>query len=1044
MKNMKKIAALIAAQMLISAAPAVIHAAEPMNDVVTPFAFGEAYGRPDRGLSPAENIFYVEEQPFIMLDSAEDKDSSFFIYADTVYGRQPWYANQKFNPSSADKGILSVVLNTRFLDGTWTRWTDQDKKFPQSFVNYIDMNHVWLTEEGALTGACAEPYEETAGVTLLSLSELKKYSMKIGHTQYHYTYLRTGCKSDAGVADTKNFMLVLNTYGMLDKLAIDDGGGGVRPCFWIGEDFFTEVKLDVANMGTNVKRELLERYTLQEIKAAGYSDEELAAIGYKTFTEASIEGTLIPGYTLTAKHLEDGEYAWYRCDSATDAGTLIEGAAADTYTITNADAEKFLKFVVTNNGSETETLITQKVGAAVVNTFINNEVNKRWPQPEKTPDENVFYIDGRKFIYLENFGETSYIYADEEYVKRPFWGGSQKFTPDSAIDPGQSATWMQKAFLYGGDNAITFPKSITDNLEYHEWLTEGGAVGGACPSPYTFKAKIGLLSLEELRKYKDKIGYNTSNYRIMRTPSNVESGTMNLVCSCIDGVIRQIGVNDGNISIVPAVYIYNDFFKTNKLSLETTGSAVWDAICGMYKAKDLEGLYTKAELTQLGFYSSGEFEGTFKPGYTISIEGAGAGSGYNWYRCESAEDSGVLITSTQTKNYTLVNADGGKYIRAEVLKNGNVSGSYLSPKIDDALLNDIITDTDGGIPKDNPKENIFVIESDPNAKEFVLLDSDRDKKSSFFILNGEVMWNQPFYESQRFNPGTGDKGTVSYKLAHDVYEGTLKETVDGQSVLSGKNLPADIRTYIDADHEWLTEGGISDGLCPNDYLVKSPSALLSYAEARKYNGMFGHLGDNYCYLRTPSKTDKMKLLKTDAHGYYGQHWINNGGGIRPCFWIGEDFFRNVRLDVLKTGDNVKKALRNRYTKSEMAKIYDEGELAVLGYDSTTVTAYNISFTNEDGNEINELRLAGNTLNVAATVGCYAGDSPVTMIVALYDENGDMITAALDTAMVEKNAEILMSMSIDVSKFELMRGSSAKVYFWKSVESMLPIGDSITL
>lgn len=761
---------------------------------------------------------------------------------------------------------------------------------------------------------------------------------------------------------------------------------------------------------------------------------ETREINNSSYTESKISGTLKPGYTVTAEHLNSGDFAWYRCSAATDEGTLIEGVTSNTYTLKNADGGNYLRFVVSQNGAVVETIVSEKIEAPLNNNFVFGEANNNW-EPKITPAENVFYVGERKFILLETFENTSYIYADESYAKKPLFG-SQKFVPADTADKGRTSTWMQKAFLSTGTNSKKFPEEITNNIEYdHVWLTEGGYAGGVCPDDYTFTAGISLLSLTELRKYASKIGWSTSDYRIMRSGSTTQNNHM--ICSCVDGIIRHIGIADGNSTIVPAFYLYNDFFRTTRLSLETTGSAVWETIRELYSEEEMSKIYSKAELKQIGYGRKAEFFGTLKPGYTVTARATSNAESYNWYRCDTANVEGTLILGVNTNTYTLKNEDGGKYLRVEAIKNGEVKESIVSDRIDDALINDITKDTLlNNFPKDTPPENLFVVEADSQAQQFILLDSAPDKKSSFFIYTNDIVRDACFYESQKFNPTSKDAGTVSVWLN--------KGYLNGEIGNEGKKLPILFKQYIDSEHVWFTEGGAANGPCPNDYITTAAVSLLSLSEARKYAGKFGRGSSYYTYLRTGSKNDKLKLLKTDTNGYIGEHWVANVGGVRPCFWIGEDFFREVRLDLVNTGDNVKKAIRERYTLSEMSRIYNEEELALLGYDAMNFSVYHLTFTNEDGNEISEVRYAGNTLNVSATAACYASGSPVTMIAAVYDDKGDMIKANIATAEIEKGNEAQMNISVDLSQFDLENGYTASVYFWKSVENMIKIGKSYTL
>ena len=183
MKKLKVAAALLAAQMLLSALPMVAFASLTVDDVYKGISENEWRYLPIADkinypeYTPAENVFYVEEQPFIMLDSTEDKDSTFFLYANEGVATYPYYGDQMFEPNASDQGLVCYILNHSYIDGTWGSIA-----FPQSFKAYLDTNHEWATEAGASDSkAQGKAYTFKAPVTLLSLTELLQYSAKIGH-----------------------------------------------------------------------------------------------------------------------------------------------------------------------------------------------------------------------------------------------------------------------------------------------------------------------------------------------------------------------------------------------------------------------------------------------------------------------------------------------------------------------------------------------------------------------------------------------------------------------------------------------------------------------------------------------------------------------------------------------------------------------------------------------------------------------------------------------------------------------------------------------
>ncbi|MDO5310826.1 MAG: hypothetical protein Q4E94_02845, partial [Clostridia bacterium] len=70
------------------------------------------------------------------------------------------------------------------------------------------------------------------------------------------------------------------------------------------------------------------------------------------------------------------------------------------------------------------------------------------------------------------------------------------------------------------------------------------------------------------------------------------------------------------------------------------------------------------------------------------------------------------------------------------------------------------------------------------------------------------------------------------------------------------------------------------------------------------------------------------LSNTQVLGYLSGHTRV----MRPCFYLSEDFFRNVKLDIDSLGTEVKKVIRDTIHYEDIADLYSTEELLQIGYD----------------------------------------------------------------------------------------------------------------
>lgn len=596
--------------------------------------------------TPDEHVFTVAGKSFILLDETEETVPKYFILSKDYYGARKiedvkanWSGyNTNFEPTdrnttvSMEKKHISYWLNSSETGGFLN--SENVEGLPAAVRAKLDMSHVWKTEANA---DMPNDYKFAAGVTLLSLTELKQYADKIGLVDDIATsgaaggwWLRSGYgneKESVMFVDAKNVGQTTRWKG--NPLA-------VRPAFYLTNDFFTTAKLEnIAALGDNIKDMLKKNYTKDALKAAGYTDEELALI----WGEAVIQKPEAADVTVTLAHNEigatvkggyryvgddEGEtlFNWQQSASEDSGFTDIAGATAINFTVTNAQAEKYLRLKVTPvnaqgvKGDAVYSLPTAKLPVAF--GPVDREYENVNPLTVKdTPAENVLRLSGsdKEFILLDydlKNMDSRFFILSKDYYGGPMQfdtaaqanGGYQKF---DLTREGNVASWLNGSFLEGN----SLPSGMVDALDYtHRWVTEGGFSGGSCPNDYTVAAPVALLSKTEFMKYQDKIGYAdgvSGNGWWLRTARGINGGTSTVLF--VRNNPAHVGAYDsfGTLAVRPAFWLGKNFFTAagNRLDLDTLGENVKKAI---------RANYTKEELLASGIYTESEI--TFKLGYT--------------------------------------------------------------------------------------------------------------------------------------------------------------------------------------------------------------------------------------------------------------------------------------------------------------------------------------------------------------------------------------------------------------------------------------------
>ena len=230
--------------------------------------------------TPPEYIFRIPgyNNQFILLDDFGSSNADRYIMCKDYYGMHVYDSQerQKFDVSSND---LASFLNSDFL----TKGAS-GIKLPQPIIDYINFQHVWVTEGGSTKGNCPNTYESTLGVGIISAYEYKNYCSRFGVSdpEGYSKGSRFTWWTRSGVNDSSGLQLVINineekdTVGRLTSWSCS-GTTLLRPTFYLKADFFKRVKIDAFTAGDAVLDMLNRDLTENELKSL-YTENEILII----------------------------------------------------------------------------------------------------------------------------------------------------------------------------------------------------------------------------------------------------------------------------------------------------------------------------------------------------------------------------------------------------------------------------------------------------------------------------------------------------------------------------------------------------------------------------------------------------------------------------------------------------------------------------------------------------------------------------------------------------------------------------------------------
>lgn len=599
------------------------------------------------------------------------------------------------------------------------------------------------------------------------------------------------------------------------------------------------------------------------------------------------------------------------------------------------------------------TLAVPEWGAALpVNTKVDPDENKFYPAEQNANGGwDGFSIldtdaDGNLFILAGNhYGQAS--------------RGPAVFNPSDST----SIAYYLNTTLYNGNADKKLNDGIKANLIEYDWPTNGGT-----RADYTWKGKLAILSYDEYLKYYTKFGPKTGGADSWWHLRSV--GSNDQVRGVSAGNTADVTIGSDDLSSVrPCFWLSRDYFKTNKINLSLSGTDVISLLKTNYTRNELATAgYTNTELASLfpsvlETITAVSISGVAKPGKTlkatVTTQSGNVGS-YN-YEWQSADtEDGTYTTVSTNELFVVPNSMAEKYIRVSV---ASFSDEATSEAVTSApvLVGKALAAAEYGkaLPNNNadPTGNKFYVDgktATDNDNGFSILDTDAD--GNLFILAGNQYGKFAGRGPNVINPA--DSTSVGYYLNTTLYNGGAdRKLEDGIK----ENL-------IEAD--WPTNGGSE-----NDYEWKGKLSLLSYDEYFKYADKFGaKIGgvESWWAIRSVGPVGQQRGVNTGV----GQIYVWQEG-IRPCFWLSKDYFKENRISLTYSGEDVFRTIRTLIPRSEMAatEIYSDEELNQIYSSSETAAATDV--------KLNGVAAVGQTLTGSYTYQSSSGAAESGTVYAWY-------------------------------------------------------------
>ena len=945
--------------------------------------------------TPSKYLFKAasgDDKQYILLKNvnsnvSDKSEDVYFVMTDGYTQKGAAYNATPYGATAKDPGT-KTANDTKFdaeAENSLAKAMNQDSYLTTYFpaMNEYIKTNTWYTEAGYEVDA----YSTSAKIALLSLTEYAQNVDRIGLKPNGET-LQWWLRSPHIQANTKYSVWEFIANGKLShawNLNSTYIARVVRPCFYIGESFFKEVKLDMALLKTegNAVADIIKEIASTEEGLTAlketYTEAELAELGISAggvqITSATLEGSGQCGKALTATVVTEGEatkteYEWILDKDGVS--TTLATTEENTYTVAFADLGASIKcFVKVYNGETlshtayTNAIATEtKPVLPAYNAIVDGAV-------AETPAQYKFTVDGKEMILLEsvNAGENDGQFITlEDPVNDSSLIWYEGLTADMGFmyDPADSKSIAAKINSEDYYNNI-ISANVAPYVNIHRWWNEPvntTVTNGDVKDAYATESKLALLSYTEYAQNASRIGYKTDNTiaTLLRTPqynwNGPRKGNLRVL------LISTVDDADANTAGVQRMTAWNTS------NYETYGS-----------------YYLKS----IGFYVNPDMFANVKIGFTA----------------ENTEVITILREKLAGKELEDLRAIGYSDDEIRMLfPDMEIVPPPVFPTYTSILLNGTATD---GV-KDTPAQYKFAVD----GREMILLKSVNatEKDGQFVTLEVPVSDTSIVYYDMEDASELAKMTDVIYdpedekSMAWDVNQTSLwdKEIKASASGAKAKVIPDSVRGYLNT-HKWWNEGisNAAGGYTKAAWTTKSKVAVLSYTEYIENIDRIGWYDENGCAMvtRTPRydsnasagatastpnflgistavyEEGKTKYRFSHIPVTSGKELTYLGWHSKPIgFYLNPQFFADVKVDFSAENTEVIAILREKLSTKTVEELlnmgysYSEIKLLFPSYASAIedVEMYDFSLTadTETAGKYTVTYVCENTTDTAVT------------------------------------------------------------------------------
>ena len=652
-------------------------------------------------------------------------------------------------------------------------------------------------------------------------------------------------------------------------------------------------------------------------------------------------------------------------------------------------------------------------------------------------------------------------------------------------------------FTSPGNDTTTYyklPQGIVDNInKNHVWkrFVNDAQYGAGAPREYT--TGVSLLSWTDFTTYVGKIGvrdvFNDSNvastagkYYYLRD-SHAWGG---------NGAVMMFGDNDTNSNVAvygnqwgmkygllrPAFYLKKNFFKNTSVDLSTVGENVKTAIRKVCTDGDLLRLYSAEECkTYFNIESSIKVTTAVRSGaeltnvklldtLTASVSG-GEATEYKW-QMKMGEGDWTDIKGATSNEYIVSAAQAGAKVSCAAKVDGEWIYSEAVPIPNYAVK---ATDNEIAVPEGTVTGTASADKFTVDGKEFILLDTFDNDESTYYVTTTDAYGDMQLKTD-------GEWWILSGKeINYDAYNAIV--FLNGDFLTKGNNFTAlgnDTETYyklpqgiidnINQNHVWwrfVNDTRKQEGVKST---YQAGVSFLSWTDFTTYAGKLGAV-DGFLNSDALKVSDALKADTLKADTYFLRDTNNWGGDsalavfctadkkcmhwgqyarayglVRPAFYLKKDFFKNTKLDLNATGENVLAAMRSNYCIEDLSHLYSMQELYEKGFSPRNYAMKaSLTYTGTDGGTLSGLNGAAN-VKAAVTIESGKQEAKDAVLILKAVDSKNELYISTKSVTIAANGETHEEISLNELK-NMTDECQIDVFLWENFSSLKPMTQSLT-